>query len=195
MSDRNEANDDLSEILAPRPGQSPSALREKLLRQTEARVVRQRWLRRSTRVAAVAAVFLLGGLTGWLVRPEPVSVPGPSSEPEIVFVPVPVVVPASMPAENGSSGPPEIARQRSASETEMQAEQEDDLTAAARLYKLAGDAFLREENYSNATRCYRLYLVRAGDAALSLNPDDSWLLTSLKNAAFQEKKYVSKTSR
>jgi len=185
-----DPNDDLGEILAPKPGEYPTGLREKLLRQTVALLVRQRWVRRGVRIGAIAAVFLAGGLTGWLARPssqiEIVSVP----QPEVVFVPV--IVPVPTPVESGSSGTQEIARQLSSSETELQAEQEDDPKAAARLYKLAGDAFLRDQDYPNATRCYRVFLVRAGDVALSINPDDSWLLTSLKNAVFKEKSDVSK---
>jgi hypothetical protein len=185
-----EANDDLNEILAPKPGQPATGLREKLLRQTKTRLVRQRWIRRSFRIGAVAAVFLAGGLTGWLARPSPLPEPLPAQVPDVVFVPV--IVPVPTPVESGSSGTQEITRQLSGSETELQAEQEDDPKAAARLYKLAGDAFLRDQDYPNATRCYRVFLVRAGDVALSINPDDSWLLTSLKNAVFKEKSHVPK---
>jgi hypothetical protein len=53
--------------------------------------------------------------------------------------------------------------------------------------------FLREQDYSNATRCYRIHLLRGGATALSLAAEDSWLLTSIKNAAFQEKSHVQKS--
>jgi hypothetical protein len=74
----------------------------------------------------------------------------------------------------------------------MQAEQLDNPMAAANLYRQAGDAFLRDQDYPNATRCYRLYMARAGEAALALETNDSWLLVSLKNAAFREKIDVTK---
>jgi hypothetical protein len=74
----------------------------------------------------------------------------------------------------------------------LQAEQQDDPGVAARIYRQAGDAFLRDQDYPNATRCYRLYLARAGDGALDLDSADSWLLVSLKNAAFREKTDVEK---
>ncbi len=79
-----------------------------------------------------------------------------------------------------------------ATQAELRAEQADDRAEAARLYRQAGNAFLRDQDYANATRCYRLYLARSGDTALSLDTDDSWLLVSLKNAAFKEKIHVAK---
>jgi hypothetical protein len=186
-----EPNDDLGEILAPRPGQISNELRERLLKQSESHLVRQSWIRLGVRGGLIASVFLLGALTGWLTRPVPLPEPAIVLEPEVVFVPV--VVPVFAPAESESTGAREITRQLSGTQTELQAEQEDDPKSAAKHYKLAGDAFLLEQDYPNASRCYRLYLVRAGDTALSLNPDDSWLLTSLKNAAFLEKAHVQKT--
>lgn len=186
-----EEKDDLNEILAPTQGQPRTGLREALLRQTETRLARQRWVRKSVRTAVVGVVFLLGGLTGWLVKPSPL-IETATQPPEAVLVPV--IVPLPIPIESVSSGTQQIAQQLSGSEAELQAEQVDDLKEAAKLYKLAGDAFLREQDYPNSSRCYRLFLVRGGDAALSLNPDDSWLLTSLKNAAFQEKSRVQKTA-
>jgi hypothetical protein len=187
-----EPNDDLGDILAPQPGRPLTDLREKLLRQTEARLIRQRLARRYVRSGLVAAVFILGASTGWLLRPLLLPELKDIPQPEIVLVPVFVPVPTT--PEGESTGTKEITQQLSGSQRELQAEQEDDPLAAAKLYRVAGDAYLRDENYSNATRCYRLYLVRAGDAALSIGPDDSWLLTSLKNAAFQEKSRVQKTA-
>ena len=57
-----------------------------------------------------------------------------------------------------------------------------------RLYRLAGDKYLIDrQDYRNAARCYRLFLARAGDPGLAPDPGDTWLLTSLKNAAYKEK--------
>lgn len=182
-----DPNDDLGEMLAPRPGEAPAGLRDRLLRQTQSRLQRQVWVRRGLRVGLAAAIFLAGGLTGWLVHQTPANESVP--QPEKVFVAVPVAVPLIV--ESGSSAVPEMPQPLSGSQTELRAEQEDDPASAARLYRTAGDAFLREQDYANATRCYRIYLVRGGDAALSLAADDSWLLISLKNAAFQEKSRVS----
>jgi hypothetical protein len=124
-----------------------------------------------------------GGLAGWLARPErerTIEVPGPV---ETVFVPLPVPVPER--SHNVLAESP-----TSASTAELEAEQQDDPIVAANLYRQAGDTYLRKEDYANATRCYRLYLAhlaRAGHPALALDSSDSWLLVSLKNAAFREK--------
>jgi hypothetical protein len=81
-----------------------------------------------------------------------------------------------------------------AAAAELRAELADDPTEAARLYRMAGDKYLGDRaDYANATRCYRLYLIRAGDAGLTPEPTDTWLLTSLKNSAFKEKLNVAKT--
>jgi hypothetical protein len=189
-----EFNDDLHEILSPKPIQPTNELRLGLLRRTETRLIQQRRVRTMVRSGSIAAVFLLGGMIGWVARPTPQPERVENAIPQVVVLHVPVAVPVLIPAENGSAGTSEITQRLSGSQTEMQAEQEDDPKASAKLYKLAGDAFLREENYPNATRCYRLFLVRAGDSALSIDPDDTWLLTSLKNAVFQEKSNVSKTN-
>jgi hypothetical protein len=175
--------DEIDDLLAPRPGTPAPGLRDSLLRQTERRLAGGRWLRLGARAAAVAGVFAAGGLAGWLAR-APVTVPGPPVQ-IVEVVPVPVVVPVVPPPaadDRGSPAPPP-----SASAAELRAEQEDDPAAAAKFYRQAGDAFLRQEDYANATRCYRLFLARAGAAGLALDRDDTWLLVSLKNAAYKEK--------
>jgi hypothetical protein len=74
----------------------------------------------------------------------------------------------------------------------LEAEQADDAPTAAQLYRQAGDAYLSvEQDYARAARCYRLFLARGGATALSPEPGDSWLLTSLKNAAFKEKVHAT----
>lgn len=169
--------DDLEDLLSPPPGGPLPALRDELLRRTERRLAALLWMRRAAKVAFVATIFLAGGLAGWFARPTPVA-PAPVA-PDVVTVPV--VVPVPVPER--STGPLAL----SPSETELRAEQADDRAEAAKLYLAAGDGFLRYEDYRNATRCYRLFLARAGDDALSPTPGDSWLLTSLKNAVFKEK--------
>jgi hypothetical protein len=178
-----DERDDLDDLLAPTPGRGTSSLRDTILRQTERRLVRDRWLHRGKRAALVAAVFAAGGVAGWWAhRPR---VPAPVSE----FVAVPVVVPILPPVADAPGSPAPVL---SAAAAELRAEQLDDAAAAAALYRQAGDAFLRDHDYPNATRCYRLYLTRGGDPALALAPDDTWLLVSLKNSAFKEKVDVTK---
>jgi hypothetical protein len=177
--------DDLADLLAPQPAGPSRALRDAVLLQTERRLARDRWVRRGTRAVVVAGVFAAGSLAGWFARPERERVIEVTGEIHSVIVPVPVPVPDRFPSV--PEHPP-----LSASAAELQAEQQDNPNAAATLYRQAGDAFLRERDYSNATRCYRLYLARGGDAALSLDSNDSWLLVSLKNAAYKEKVDVTK---
>jgi hypothetical protein len=176
-------DDELDELLTPRPSVPDTAKRDALLARTERMLVAERRYRHATRIAAVVGVLAAGVAIGWLSRPERVV--------EVVAErPVPVFVPLYYGGITGipsSPGPPPL----SATAAELQAEQADDDAAAARLYRAAGDAFLGDQDYRNAMRCYRLHLARAGDDALATERGDSWMLTSLKNAAYKEKIDVS----
>jgi hypothetical protein len=193
-----DPDDDLDALLSPRPTPGPAAeLREQLRERTGWQLV---WLRRARRVrtlaacAAAAAAVLLGGravydagVRNGLARAPRVEPPvqpffrAEQPEPVVVVVPVPVPPPdASRPAP-----PAEVV---TAPQAELKAELADDPAEATRLYRLAGDKYLADlQDYRNAARCYRLFLTRAGDTGLSPDPADTWLLTSLKNTAFQEK--------
>ena len=172
--------DDLDDLLSPRPAASSGA-RDAIFRRTERRLA---FARRSRQIVRVAAVLAIGIGVGWGAKPDR-AVPVP--EPDVVIVPVIVPVPTA------ESAGPVAAAPRSARELELLAEQSDDAAEVATLYRAAGDGHLEAQDYSNAARCYRLYIARAGDTALSPVGGDSWLLTSLKNAAFKEKFDVSKT--
>jgi hypothetical protein len=142
-------------------------------------------VRRVTTAAVLAAVFLAGGAAGWFARPAGPAAPPLAPEVIVVPVAVPVLVPES-------AAPPQPAEAFvSAGEAELRAEQADGMEAA-NLYRTAGDLFLRKEDYPNAARCYRLFLTRAGDTGLSPDPADTWLLTSLKNAAYKESIHAPK---
>lgn len=179
-----DPHDDLDELLSPRPTTEPSGLRADLFRRTRRRLTAGRWLRRLRTTAAVVAVFAAGGLAGWVGKPTP---DAPPPEVVVAVAVVPVVIPPPEPPPVESSAPvPEPVL--TAAQTETKAELADDPAEAARLYRLAGDRYLDDrQDYRNAARCYRLFLARAGDTALSPEPADTWLLTSLKNAAFKEK--------
>jgi hypothetical protein len=179
--------DDLEDLLRPRPGTPSPALRDALLLRTERALVCARWVSRAAKVAAVAALVAVGIGVGWVIRPERVvEVAGAERA-------VPVFVPFFLSVEVDGSRPPVSPEPPlSATAAELQAEQADDTAEAAKLYRAAGDRFLDRQDYRNATRCYRLFLARAGDDGLSLESSDSWLLTSLKNAAFKEKTDVPK---
>lgn len=171
--------DDLSDLLSPKPGAESPALRDELFRRT-ARALRTRRWARSAAKGAVAAALLVGAFAlGRSSAPRAPDVVPAVLHTEFVAVPVPVPVLPESPEP-----PPPV---RTARALELDAELADGM-ASARLYREAGDVFLRaESDYANAARCYRLFLARAGDAGRTLETDDSWLLVSLKNAAFKEK--------
>ena len=182
--------DDLDDRLGPLQGADTPGLRDAIFRRTRRRLALRRWARRVGKVAAVAAVFAAGiGVGVWNApgeRERTVLVPVPQVE--VVFVPVLVPVPTPSPEP-----PPAPEAARTARATELDAEQADDAARAAALYREAGDRYLTaEQDYANAARCYRLFLARAGSAGLNPEPGDTWLLTSLKNAAFKEKAHVAK---
>jgi hypothetical protein len=189
--------DELAELLSPPPGGETPGLRDAILRRTQRRLTLRRWARRATKIAAVAAVFALGiGVGVWRTTPERETVFVPVSHVEVVTVTVTVPVPVLVPVPDTSADPaPPRPVARTAKQLELDAEQTDDAPAVATLYRQAGDAYLTaEQDYANAARCYRLFLARGGDTALSPEPGDSWLLTSLKNAAFKEKIHATPTS-
>jgi hypothetical protein len=178
--------DDLDALLAPQPAGDTPGLRSAILRRTQRLLTLNRWARRLGKCAAVAAVFAAGVGIGFWQAPrerETVLVPTPVPQVEVVAVPVLVPVPSEQPY------PPDATR--SAKVLELDAEQADEARAAV-LYRQAGDAYLSaEQDYANAARCYRLFLARAGDTALSPDPGDSWLLTVLKNAKDKEKTHAT----
>jgi hypothetical protein len=181
--------DDLEPLLAPRPQPAPRpGFDAALFARTERALARGRQLRRAGRAAVVAGVFVVGGLAGWELRPEPRVELVPVAE----VVTVPVVVPVPVPAE---SAPVAVApaEPTTAAAAELLAEQADDPARAARLYRLAGDRFLLDaQDFRNARRCYRLSLARAGVAGLSPAADDSWLLADLKVSLQKERDDATK---
>lgn len=179
--------DELDELLAPPPAGDTPGLRDALLRRTQRRIAFGRCARRAGKLAVVAAVFAVGvGFGMWRAPRERETVLVPQVE--RVFVPVPVPVPVLNPSAEPQPAPDAT---RSAKVIELDAEQADEARAAA-LYRQAGDAYLSaEQDYANAARCYRLFLARGGDSALVPESSDSWLLTSLKNAAFKEKTHAT----
>jgi hypothetical protein len=181
--------DEIDDLLSPRDSAPAVHSREAIFRRTERALARRRLLRQTAKAAAVTAVFVAGGLGGWFAKPEQVrTIEIAVVSPVEVIVPVPVPVPA---ADRIKPPPSEPA---TPGQAELLAEQADDPAEAARLYRLAGDRYLNDfQDYRNASRCYRLHLMRAGDSGLTPQRDDTWLLTSLKNEAFREKFHVAKT--
>lgn len=171
--------DDLSDLLAPKPGAESPALRDELFRRTTRALRVRRWARSAAKLVVAAALLVSAFALGRSSAPR-----GPDVMPAVLRVEF-VAVPVPVPVLPESPELPPTAR--TARALEQDAEQADGM-ASARLYREAGDAFLSvESDHANAARCYRLFLARAGDAGRSLEVNDSWLLVSLKNAAFKEK--------
>lgn len=180
-----DPHDDLDALLTPRPAADPPGRRDAVFRATHWQLVRRRWLRRVRTAVTAAALFAAGGVVGWVGKRTPPAPDAPPAEVIVAVAVVPVVTPPESPGGN-LAGSPELPL--SPTKLETRAELADDPAEAARLYRLAGDRYLNDrQDYPNAARCYRLFLARAGDGGLSPDAADTWLLTSLKNAAFKEK--------
>ena len=99
-------------------------------------------------------------------------------------------VPAPPVADAPGSPPNDAAaavQVRSPAELELEAEKTLVKAEAARRFREAGDVYLRDyADYRAALRCYRNFLDEADPADLTVTPEDTWLLTSLKRAREQE---------
>ncbi|MBN9517813.1 hypothetical protein J0H58_04715 [bacterium] len=183
--------DDLAPLLTPRPAPAPG-FDAALFTRTERALARGRRVRRLGRAAVVVGVFAVGGLVGWASKPtaaeQPVRV---VAHVEVVAVPVVVPVPVGeSPPVSVAAADPEPA---TAAAAELLAEQADDPARAARLYRLAGDKYLRDaQDFRNARRCYRLFLGRAGAGGLSPAAADNWLLAELKVSLSKERTDATK---
>ncbi len=185
--------DDLDAILAPSSASLSPGLHDAILVRIEREFARRRTFNRLAKAGTLAAVLGLGFLIGHGTRSRPVDPVPADLKLRTIVVPVLILVP--VPAEQSSSQPLAARSEPdTASQAELLAEQSDDRAEAGRLYRLAGDRFLNDaQDYRNAARCYRLYLDRAGEGALTPSATDTWLLTSLKNSLFKEKFDVAKT--
>ncbi|HKB03192.1 MAG TPA: hypothetical protein VKD90_13280, partial [Gemmataceae bacterium] len=108
----------------------------------------------------------------------------PVPEPRTVYVEVPVA-----PVSDAPGSPPvaPVARALSPAELELEAEKAAVKAESARLFREAGDRYLRDyADYRAALRCYRNFLDEADPDTLTILADDTWLLTSLKRARAQE---------
>lgn len=178
-----EPPDDLEALLAPPSASAPAHVQDAIRVRTERVIGRRILVRRIVRLGVGIVVFLAGIGVGRKTHGEP---PLAAIEPAPMVVPLLIPIPAAAADPNIPESVP--AEPATAALAELLAEQADEKTGAARLYRLAGDKYLNDrQDYRNAARCYRIYLDRAGDAALQPHAADTWLLTSIKNAAFQEK--------
>lgn len=190
----NEPHVDVEELLAPKPDDVPIVYRDALFSQTERRVVWNRRVRFVRRSIVMPVIFILGLFVGVLTRSDPGR---PKTEPNLLAPVVRVItVEIPIPVPQLPDSPSPIAKSlepATATDAELRAELADDPADAARFYRTAGDRYLNDaSDFANAARCYRLFLARAGTPGLNPEPGDTWLLTSLKNAAFKEKAHDAK---
>jgi hypothetical protein len=189
----NEPHDDLGELLAPKPDDIPIVYRDALFAQTNRRVSWNRRVRLIPKAVAVLTIFVLGVWAGTGRTPThpPVDL---LARTMVIHEVVPVVIVVPVPQPSDPSGPiAKTPEPMTASDAELRAELADEPQEAARFYRTAGDKYLNDaSDYPNAARCYRLFLARAGSVGLNPEPGDTWLLTSLKNAAFKEMSHAAK---
>lgn len=117
-----------------------------------------------------ALLFVTIGFTaGWYLKPAP----PPQTIIETVIERVPVPEPISQ---------PEVLAALTADQLEVEAERTTDRDQSARLFRQAGDEYLKSNAIESAMRCYRQHLDELGPEGLAVRNEDSWLLSSIKNS-------------
>lgn len=166
----NEPPDELAGVLGPVPATPPDpARRVNTLSATVRTLHRGRQLRRALVVAGVVVSFIGGGVSGWLAKPTPLTV---------------VVIASHEPDATPPNKPLPVEIELTPEQLELRAELADDPSAAARLFREAGDRFLTDRrDYENAARCYRRHLAVADDHARKESASDSWMLHTMKSPA------------
>lgn len=161
----------LDEKLAPLPPHpNRDHLRQRVLGDT-LKTFRRRVRHRRLLLAAGFLLCYLAGLFTWQLINRPHS---PAPQPSLA---------------DRSSPPPETApapASESARDLEWQAVEKADRNP--RLFRAAGDRYLKEEiDPLSAVRCYRQALDEEPEGALTVSPEDSWLLMAIKHARKKEK--------
>ncbi len=175
-----EPDDDLAELLRPKPASTnQELLKATIIRDTTRRLqTAHRW-RLVRRVVGVVAVFGGGIALGWFAKPTETILLQLEREP--LVVPVPVLV---LPVPEESVPTPVVTE--SAQQLELNAEMATDRKESATFYRRAGDRYLKDADYGQAARCYRLHLNTAGAEGRAVAVEDEWLLMSMKIAQKQE---------
>jgi hypothetical protein len=142
-------------------------------------VRRRRVVRRAGFVAALAACFAAGAFTMRLLTP--------TVEPEVQVVER-FIEREAVPSPTPRSDPAVLQQATSALVLEWQAVENPE--RRAELFRRAGDRYLNDENdMESAVRCYKKALNAATAEDLQINPQDTWLLISLKNARQEEHRH------
>jgi len=169
--------DNLDDLLTPMvsaPGDlsARNALRD----QTAGVVRRRRWRKLARRTLALAACYVAGMGTYWLVQNGRPPEPKPSPQSSLVEIQPPTTTPKSAPIR---IEPPD--------RTERWASQATTGERRVELYRKAGDGYLMQGDEMKALRCYRKSLDNSRPDELVIQPErDTWLLMSLKIARQKE---------
>jgi hypothetical protein len=191
--------DPLDDFLQHPPGVPPHAkLRDEIWQQTAQMLPRPGGRRRWPIAAGVAAgivltvLFAYFGLTiaaarlsARLLEVEPVPKIEQAAPPPIVEPPVEE---PTLPPPPQEPKPPVAARPAGALDLEWRAFDAPHDRDRVRLYRQAGDLYLdRHQDYESAVRCYRQSLHYSEASDLEFNPNDNWLVMSLKRDHRKEK--------
>jgi hypothetical protein len=170
--------DNLDDLLTPIVGVPENLSARNALRDQTAGVVRRRrWRKLARRTLALAACYVAGVGTYWLVQNSRPPVPVPSPQSSLVEIRPPTTTPKSGPIR---IEPPD--------RTEHWAAQATTGERRVELYRKAGDGYLVQGDEIKALRCYRKSLDYSRPDDLVIQPEhDTWLLMSLKIARQREK--------
>ncbi len=166
------------------------SLRAELLRQTSRQVRRRHRLGRVAALTALAAALLLTAAGAWLAwhagdeQPDPPRAHRPDDSPAMEAR----AKPGPEPMFAHEPKLPPAAEPQSAVALEWQAFDAPRAERAA-LYLQAGDRYLEDaRDVASALRCYNVALEAAPMEVLDIQPDDNWLVTTLKLDHFERRK-------
>lgn len=175
--------DDCAELLAVPPfPANAEKLRQTVLLQTTRLLRRRRRFKQLALVAALAACYVAGLATLRLALPPPVDDRGNQE----VIVQGTDVDPQPPAVVEGATEPPADAPARVWEHWGELASPDK----RAHVYRMAGDRYLDEAgDLAAALRCYTRSVEETPPEAVSISPDDNWLLMALKEARQKETRH------
>jgi hypothetical protein len=182
-------SDPIDKFLNQFPSREESAeLRIAVQNKTLAVLRRRRWIRRAGWVTGLAACYLAGILTTWMIR---------SFQPELRIADQPTIQTDTQGDKSPAAPMPESPKTIQQPETALALEWKacDSETRRPDLFRLAGDRYLEANDLESATRCYKSALRGASDKELQVTVNDTWLFMSLKQAKQEENRYAKLTGR
>ncbi len=182
-------DDELESFLEPRRDEPDPQTRQAIWSRTARVLGRRRWVRRAGAVTALAACYVGGLLTMRFSLPPTVVEVERVVYQQVVDPPPEVTKAADVPKVEEKPATTLVVL--STVDLEWRALETLEKPLRARLYLLAGDRYLQEENdAASAARCYRLALEASPRQDWKLAPNDNWLLMAVKEAQQKEKANV-----